>query len=362
MKRLTKESLQERSNQIHNSQYLILGEYVNNSTPIEILHLVCDSIFRQQPNNHLQGKGCMKCSGREKGSKEELQRKSNEKHNSQYEILGNYINNSTNIKIKHLACGTTFETLPCNHLSRKGCCTTCFASPKKTKEQLQIESDEIHNNEYEIIGNYINTDTKILIKHKVCNSEFYQTPDKHLHNNKCPICYGKHRLTKNIIQERSNSKYNSEYTIIGDYINNSTPILIKHNICGTEYEQSPANHLKDRVCFKCRGIQSNGEKIIDNYLSSKNIKFQFNKSVGNCNFNNKKLRFDFFIPLHNLCIEYDGEQHFKPISKFGGEERYRISQIRDSIKDKWCIENNIKLIRISYKESIIDKLDNYFNI
>ena len=61
-----------------------------------------------------------------------------------------------------------------------------------------------------------------------------------------------------------------------------------------------------------------------------------------------------------MCIEYDGEQHFKPISKFGGEDKYLIRLKLDEIKNLWCQNSNIKLLRISYKESILDKLNSIF--
>ena len=52
-----------------------------------------------------------------------------------------------------------------------------------------------------------------------------------------------------------------------------------------------------------------------------------------------------------LClIEYDGEQHFKPIEFFGGEEAFQKQQERDQKKDEWCKENNIPLLRIPYTD------------
>jgi len=295
-------------------------------------------------------------------TKDILQKRSNLKHNNEYEIIGEYINNCTKTKIKHLFCGTIFDITPNGHVVGRGGCTKCYRNFRKTKSQLQEESNKVHNGEYNIVGDYINCDTKIFIKHIVCGNTFSQTPDKHIHNNKCPICFGKNRLTREILQEKSDKKYNKEYTILGEYINNQTPILIRHNICGTEYLQSPNNHLRERICYSCRGLQSLGEKIIENYLKSKNIKFHFNKSLLDCRYGGKKLRFDFYLPDYNTCIEYDGEQHFRSVDRFGGEENYIIRKKRDETKNEWCIKNGVRLIRISYKERIIDKLDKIFNI
>lgn len=62
--------------------------------------------------------------------------------------------------------------------------------------------------------------------------------------------------------------------------------------------------------------------------------------------------FDFAIIDNNekvtTLIEYDGRQHFEPISDFGGEEGFKITQNNDSIKNKYCKNNNIPLLRIPY--------------
>ena len=63
-----------------------------------------------------------------------------------------------------------------------------------------------------------------------------------------------------------------------------------------------------------------------------------------------KLRFDFFIEKHNLLIEYDGQQHFKPIKQFGGEEYLKQLIIHDNIKNEYAMKNKINLLRISYSE------------
>ncbi len=67
--------------------------------------------------------------------------------------------------------------------------------------------------------------------------------------------------------------------------------------------------------------------------------------------NGYNLRFDFGI-LNNFgqliqLIEYDGSQHFKPSEQFGGKQAFKELQERDKIKDNYCKEHNIPLIRIS---------------
>ena len=62
------------------------------------------------------------------------------------------------------------------------------------------------------------------------------------------------------------------------------------------------------------------------------------------------LRFDFYLPEYNTVIEYDGEQHFKPVERFGGEKAFKTVQLHDNTKTKYCEDNDIRLLRISYKD------------
>ena len=51
-------------------------------------------------------------------------------------------------------------------------------------------------------------------------------------------------------------------------------------------------------------------------------------------------------------MAYDGQQHFKPVnfngSQDGGLSSFIETQKRDEIKNRYCKDNNIKLIRIPY--------------
>ena len=66
-------------------------------------------------------------------------------------------------------------------------------------------------------------------------------------------------------------------------------------------------------------------------------------------------RFDFYLPRYNLFIEYDGEQHYKPVRFFGNEEDaenvFKRTQEHDRIKNQYCKDNNINLLRIPYWET-----------
>jgi hypothetical protein len=66
------------------------------------------------------------------------------------------------------------------------------------------------------------------------------------------------------------------------------------------------------------------------------------KQGGSC----RKLRFDFYLPNQNTLIEYDGEPHFVKSGNYG--KKFETGQENDTIKNKYCRDKGIKLIRIHY--------------
>ncbi len=100
--------------------------------------------------------------------------------------------------------------------------------------------------------------------------------------------------------------------------------------------------------------ESDGERRIRVFLSKLKIKFKPQQRFKNCcsvvGGRKYKLPFDFFIPSKNIVIEYDGEQHFKPIEHFGGVLGFEKRIERDNIKNIFCKTEKLNLIRIPYTE------------
>lgn len=361
MKKLTKEIFQERSNKIHNSKYEIIGNYVNNKTALEIRHKICNNTSITSPKVHLKGSGgCNSCFKSFKKTNSELQNKSNEIHNNEYLILGQYISTDSNILIRHKICGYEFYQIPYNHINGSKC-PKCSHTKRITTKEFQEESNKIHNNEYIVLGEYIQSHSKIEIRHKNCNESFKVKPNNHMNGSRCPHCYGKFRKTNIEFQSDSDDIYKNQYKLISDYISSTKKVKLIHLKCGKEFEIVAGYHLFGGGQCNCEMINlSKGEFIISNVLKEKNIEYHYNKSLG-CR-SVKELRFDFYLPKYNMCIEFDGEQHFKSKKWFGGESAFNYRKKLDNIKDIWCRENNIDLIRISYKENILNKLNNIFNI
>lgn len=101
-------------------------------------------------------------------------------------------------------------------------------------------------------------------------------------------------------------------------------------------------------CPKCR--QSHLEKKCETILKNHGIVYDTQKKFEGCKYINHLL-FDFYISDHNIAIELDGVQHFEGL-RFDGDSKanFECIKMRDEIKNTYCKQNNINLLRISYSE------------
>ena len=101
---------------------------------------------------------------------------------------------------------------------------------------------------------------------------------------------------------------------------------------------------------------SHGEKLINDILSKAGYKYEKEYRIKECAIQ-KPLPFDFavFIKDKMYLIEYDGIQHFTPVDIFDGDKGLSIRKRNDRLKNDYCIEHNIPLLRIPY---IIDIKNN----
>lgn len=114
-----------------------------------------------------------------------------------------------------------------------------------------------------------------------------------------------------------------------------------------------ANYVTRRGCPICDSTSM--ELEIGKILTTNNIIYKPQYSFSDCK-DQRALPFDFYLPDYNLLIEYDGQQHYRPVN-FGGIsdedalKNFKITQLHDSIKTNYCITHNITLLRIPYWEN-----------
>lgn len=220
-----------------------------------------------------------------------------------------------------------------------------------------LREDKRISSDIEIIGRYINNGTKILCKCKKCDHEWMITPNKLISGRTCPEC-NRNKNSKRL--RKSHSDYCKELRekyphleVISQYKGANKSIMYKCKICGNISISTSAQRVLrgESGCHYCNSSQ--GETEILTYLNKINIEYIREYSFPDCVFE-MPLRFDFYLPTYNLCIEYDGEQHYRA-AKFGETHSdylhdFEISLVKDEIKNKYCKDNNINLLRIPYWE------------
>ena len=168
----------------------------------------------------------------------------------EYTVLGEYINNETKILMKHNKCGYEYEVKPNMFLQGRRC-PKCAGNLKKNTDIFKEEVFKLTGDEYTVLGEYIGASDKILMKHNKCGYEYKVKPSMFLQGRRCPKCAGMMKKNTDIFKEEVFKLTGDEYTVLGEYISNDTKILMKHNKCGYEYEVKPNSFLQGNRCPYC---------------------------------------------------------------------------------------------------------------
>ena len=273
----------------------------------------------------------------------------------------NYISNTKSVIINCEKHGD-FNQTPAVHL-RGGGCNLCNLEKRSILNRSNNfefinKSNNIHNHKYDYSKvNYVNNKTPIII---ICkeHGEFTQEPRSHILNKSgCPTCANQN-INTNIFIKKCIEIYGKyyDYSMV-NYKNSKSKVKI---ICpkGHTFECTPGNHKMGNGCPICR--ESKGEREIRKYLESNKIEYKREHRFIDCKYK-RPLPFDFYLPNYNICIEFDGEQHFTKFRFEVDESKLEFRKLKDNIKNNYCKENNIILIRISYLDNIISKLDLFFS-
>lgn len=230
-----------------------------------------------------------------------------------------------------------------------------------TKELVELTGDNEKDISYR---------TKILESHN-CIIKRYDMIKRNFRiniNDSTDFSKERNQVNRNIIRKTTEQFKKEVYALVGDshtvlsnYINSTTKVKMKHNVCGYEWMTEPGAFLHVGVTCPYCNLSSN-EKEIANWLNKYEINYEIQYRFDDCKYK-KPLPFDFAVFNDKdeliLLIEYDGEQHFREV-KFGGKNDtesiniFKETKIRDKIKDEYCKTNNYRLLRIPYFE-----FDNY---
>jgi very-short-patch-repair endonuclease len=401
MIKLTKEQYIYKCNEIHNFKYdYNLVNYKNIRSKLDIICKI-HGVFSQNAKKHKEGQGCPKCANDLNISKEEYIKKYS-KDNYDYSLLDNTIKIKS--KIVLIDKKTKIQYIQWAEHHKNGKKPTQMES-KSLVEWLKI----VHENKYDyiiekdiyyatdkikIVDNYTNDIHKYRIdrhlngmKPNRITINYFLLKAKKIHNNKydyslintinrntdkvniickkhgvfiqkvsnhinigdgCPKCVGVGKWNNELLitEFKKVHKNNFDYTKV-EFKNIDKKVEIVCKIHGSFY-QNIYKHLLGQGCKLCE-YKSKGEEYIKMWLDNLGILYIRQHSFESCRYK-KQLYFDFYLPNNNMCIEFDGEQHYKPIDRFGGVDTFNLYKIRDSIKNNWCLANNINLLRIKYND------------
>ena len=371
--KITTEDFITKAKEVHGDKYDYSNvEYVNTNVKVCI---ICPEHgeFCQSPHGHLRGRGCPKCGANKRyksrtSTTEIFIEKAIKIHGDKYDYSKiNYINNHTKVCIVCPEHGEFWQT-PGSHTNIGNGCPLCGNKNGSEKRLKSInifikQAKEIHGDKYDYSKvEYSGNHEKVII---ICpeHGEFLQSPDKHLQGHGCPKCAGNIKLTTEDFLKKAKKVHGDKYDYSKvDYKTSIIPVCIicpKHG----EFLQKPNKHLCGCGCPKC-GISKSTSKMelgIKSFLEDNNIKYIPQHSFDWLKYENP-LKLDFYLPEYNIAIECQGEQHFRPIDFFGGEQGYELIVKRDIAKLNLCKEHNINILYFTNENVSVPKKWEHYKV
>lgn len=204
-RRVTTEQFKERLKEI-NKTIEVMGEYESVASKVLCRCTVCDNEWFVSPGDLFAGKGCPKC-GIERGRKKRMLSHSEfirklHSINPYLEVESEYKGSKEKIACKCNKCGYRWNPAAGQLISSKPTgCPTCGGTRKLTTAEFVFRMSVV-NPSIDIIGEYINTETKIECRCKQCGNNWSAAPHMLKDGHGCPRCSKKKR------QKRINSEKN----------------------------------------------------------------------------------------------------------------------------------------------------------
>lgn len=349
---------------IHNNKYFYdKTKYINSHTKITVTCPIHGD-FEILATNHLCGDGCPLCSKSPKYNTEMWKIKAIEKQGDKYDYSKvNYIDSQTKVCIichKKDEFGNEhgeFWQEPASHLMGCGC-PKCANKYRYTVDDFKEKANKIHNRKYIYTNvNYVNNHTKVCI---ICpeHGEFWQTPSSHLRGRGCPKCAGTILKTREEFIDEANRVHHFFFVYDKvNYINKNTKVIITCPIHG-DFEQLPSSHLRGAGCPCCYTEHKNlSETKLKRELEIRNIDFEYQKRFDWLGLQS----LDFYFPVYNAAIEYQGRQHFSTESYYYEYKRDEILEL-DLRKIRLCKENGVKLYHLTKEVKYIPENWKYYKL
>ncbi len=343
-------------------EYTVLGEYKQNKIKIEMFHKNCGEHFSMSPNQFLRGTRCPICNGTPNKGHDHFIKEVEELGQGEYEVIGLYKTANTKLELKHKICGGTYPVKPSTFRNGHRCPYCSNNKVLRGRNDLVTKRPDLINQWHPTKNEGLKpTEVSEFSGKKVwwlgeCGHEWEATIAQRS-NQGCPYCAGRRVLVGFNDLAFKNPKLASEWHPVKN--NGLKPTEVTEgsdknvwwlcSICSCEWESTVGNRNRGNGCPRCN--QSKGERYIQECLKRHNINFKPQHRYSDCR-NTNPLPFDVAALDEagnvSCLIEFDGEGHFYPIEHHGGEEGFKERQINDNIKNQYCENNNIILIRIPY--------------
>lgn len=314
-----------------------------------VLTLTCpihkDFVIR--PEAHIWSKhGCPKCDYEIPRSikKSKYINKAKRIHNNRYNYSRVHYENSRTVTEIICPVHGLFRQNFFNHATLGiGCPKCALEKDKLTLSNFISRSKEIHKNKYSYSKVFFkDVASKITI---TCDEhgDFTQRAASHLAGNKCMKCsHEENRLSNEEFIDKAKKVHGDKYDYSKvKYHGNKRPVEI---ICSKHgsFWQKPNSHTSSMYgCQLC--YESKGEVAIELFLKKYNIRY-----IREYRIIPHLYRYDFYLPDLNIYIEFNGVQHYKPISIFGGLEGHSKIKHNDKVKKHLVNQNNGCLIILTY--------------
>lgn len=252
-----------------------------------------------------------------------------------HEMLTEYINAHTKVLIDFKCGHESHWTTPTQYKGGHGCPKCTTKSPEEAKAEL---IQMIEDNGHALLSEYINTNTKVLVDFKCGHEPNWIKPVKYKSGRRCPKC-------PDITQINAKNRFINKMKEMGfvaltEYKTLDKKVLIDYG-CGHEpHFMSPRCILSGQGCPKCKS--SKGVKRILKYLQEINIEYQTELRLENERF------YDIHIPSLNLIIEVHGEQHYIENNFF--KRSLEEEQLNDKMKEEYAKSLGYNYMVIDYKE------------
>lgn len=282
-------------------------------------------------------------------------------------VLGEYINANTHVPCRCAISGETWSPLPYDVLHGSKCptCALNGRADKRRKPHHQF-LDEMRVKQPNLIVNtvYLGAWRPVECTCLICNTTKDYYPADLLYAGGCWTCGNKkigEKLSMRLdtfLQKLSDVSTDIEY--VDGFVNASSAVNVRCKICEHLWSPKAQSLLQGYGCPVCR--QSHGEKAVDKYLHEHDIDHIHQKEFdGLVGLGGRNLSYDFYFPLYNTLLEYQGVYHDGTASNQTDVE-FCKQQEHDHRKSEYAKNHSIQLLEIWYYDfdNIISILDDFF--